>query len=151
MRKYKQIELNDELDNSKMELPVRIYNALTKNMYWEHLGENKKPKMVGDLIQYPREVLASLPNIGRYSLNILQEELKNKYNAYLDSKPQYFHGIEDIEIERIQFVVRAVTDKGDKTYTFNNSVLSDPTITKLFDDLKTYIENDMNKEVAWTM
>lgn len=147
MRKYKQIDLNDELIDSKMELPVRIYNALTKNMYWE-LFNFKKPKTVGDLIQYPREILARLPNIGRHSLNILQEELKNKYNAYLGATPEYFHGVEDIEIERIQFVVRAVTDKGDKTYTFNNSVLSDPTITKLFDDLKTYIENDINKEVA---
>ena len=131
-----------------MELPARIYNALTKNIYWEHFGDIEKPKTVGDLIQFDKEFLLRIPNLGRHSIYVLQCELKDKYNVSLGSKPQYFNGVEDIEIERIQFVVRAVTDKGDKTYTFNNSVLSDPTITKLFDDLKTYIENDINREVA---
>ena len=148
MRKYKQIELNDELIDSKMDLPARTYNALTKKINWEHLSDIEKPKTVGDLIQFDQEFLLRIPNLGRHSVYVLQCELKDKYNVSLGSKPQYFHGIEDIEIERIQFVVRAVTDKGDKTYTFNNSVLSDPTITKLFDDLKKYIENDINKEVA---
>lgn len=148
MRKYKQIELNDEIIYSKMELPVRVYNALSKNEYWEHMSDMQKPKTIGDLIKYSPHILLRLPNFGRHSLNILQEELKNKYNASLSSSPEYFKGVEDIEIERIQFVVRATTDKGDKTYTFNNSVLSDPTISKLFEDLKNYIERDINKEVA---